>query len=90
MINFNNPEGWERYKKVSEEHAQEIRDSVDNIQDSNGLRINIHIINMEIQVEVWNNLGGTQQTEEKVKERQQGDQGTLPRATVYKSKISVL
>ena len=51
VININNPEGWERYKKVSAEHAQEIRDTVDNIQDINKLRVKIHIINMEIQVE---------------------------------------
>ena len=48
VINFRNPEGWEGYKRVSEEHAQEIRDLVD-IKDINELRI--HITNMEIQVE---------------------------------------
>ena len=41
----------ERYKKISAEHAQQIRDAVDNIQDINDLRLKIHIINMEIQVE---------------------------------------
>ena len=50
VINFNNPEGWERYKKISAEHAQDIRDAVDNIQDINELRVKIHIINIEIQV----------------------------------------
>ena len=51
MINFRNPEGWERYKTVSEEHAQEIKDLVDNIEDINELRIWIHIVNMDIQIE---------------------------------------
>ena len=51
VINFNNPEGWERYKKVSEEYVKEIPDSVDNIQDINEFRIKIHIINLEIQLE---------------------------------------
>ena len=49
VINFRNPEGWERYKIVSEEHAQEIKDLVDNIEDINKLRI--HIANMDIQIE---------------------------------------
>ena len=78
MIHFNNPEGWERYKKVSAEHAQEIRDSVDNFKDINELRIQIHIINMEFKWRVWDNLGGTQKTEEKGKKKQQRDQGTIP------------
>ena len=51
LINFKNPEGWDRYKKISDAHAQKIRDAVDNIQDINELRVKIHIINMEIQVE---------------------------------------
>ena len=51
VINFRNPEGWEKYKRISEEHAQEIRDLVDNIKDINKLRINIHITNIKIQVE---------------------------------------
>ena len=51
VINFRNPEGWERYKTVSEEHAQEIKDLIDNIEDINELRIWIHIVNMDIQIE---------------------------------------
>ena len=51
VINFRNPEGWERYKIVSEEHAQEIKKLVDNIEDINELRIRIHIANMDIQIE---------------------------------------
>ena len=51
VINFMNPEVWERYKIVSEEHAQEIKDLVDNIEDINELRIRIHIANMVIQIE---------------------------------------
>ena len=51
VINFRNPEGQERYKIVSEEHAHEIKDIVDNIMDINELRIRIRIANMEIQVE---------------------------------------
>ena len=35
VINFKNPEGWETYKKISADHAQEIHDAVDNIQDIN-------------------------------------------------------
>ena len=35
MINFKNPEGWERYKKISADHAQEIQDALDNIKDIN-------------------------------------------------------
>ena len=50
IINFKNPEGWENYKKVSDAHAQSIRDVIDNITDINELRIKINIINMEIQV----------------------------------------
>ena len=41
----------ERYKIVSEEHAQEIKDLVDNFEDINELRIRIHIANMDIQIE---------------------------------------
>ena len=51
VINFKNPEEWERYKRIFAELAQEIRDAVDNIQDINKLRVKIHIINMEIQLE---------------------------------------
>ena len=51
MIYFKNPEGWDNYKKISETHALSIRDAVDNIHDINELRVKIHIINMEIQVE---------------------------------------
>ena len=36
---------------MSEEHAQEIRDPVDNIEDINERRIWIHIVNMDIQIE---------------------------------------
>ena len=51
VINFRNPEGWENYNKVSDAHAQSIRDAIDNINDINELGIKIHIINIEIQVE---------------------------------------
>ena len=51
MINFKNSEGWDNYKKISDAYAQKIRDTLDNIQDINELRVKIHIINMEIQVE---------------------------------------
>ena len=51
MINFKNPEEWENYKKLSDTYAQIIRDAIDNIHDINELRVKIHIINMEIQVE---------------------------------------
>ena len=51
VINFKNPEGWERYKKISADHAQEIRDAFEKIQDINYLKVKIHIIKMKIQVE---------------------------------------
>ena len=51
MINFKNPEGRDNYKKISDAYAQRISDAVDNIHDINELRVKIHIINMEIQVE---------------------------------------
>ena len=51
VINFRNPEGWERYKIVSEEHTYEIKYLLDNIKDINKLRVMIHIANMEIQEE---------------------------------------
>ena len=50
IINFKNPEGWENYKKVSDAHAQSIREVIDNTTDTKELRIKINIINMEIQV----------------------------------------
>ena len=52
--------GWERYKKISADYAQEIRDAVDNIQDINELTVKIHIIKLEIQVEsFWITWEGT-------------------------------
>ena len=39
------------YKKVSDTYAQSIMDAIENSHDINEMRINIHIINMEIQVE---------------------------------------
>ena len=50
IINFKNPEGWENYKKVSDAHAESIREVIDNSTDTNELRIKINIIKMEIQV----------------------------------------
>ena len=38
VINFRNPEGWENYKKISDAHAQSIRDAIDNTHDINELR----------------------------------------------------
>ena len=74
VINFRNPEGWERYKTVSEEHAQEIKDLVDNIEDINELRIRIHIVNMDIQIGSFGIiLGRTQKTEEDNKTIQHGN-----------------
>ena len=63
-----NPDGWERYKIVSEEHAQEIKDLVDNIEDINKLRI--HIANMDIQIE---SLGFTWEWPSKQKKRSKRD-----------------
>ena len=51
MIYFKKPEGWDNYKKLSDTYAQSIREAIDSIHDINELRVKIHIINMEIQVE---------------------------------------
>ena len=37
MIKFENPEGWDNYKKISDTYAQSIRDAIDNINDINEL-----------------------------------------------------
>ena len=50
VINFKNPEGWANYLRVSDVHAKDIRELIDNTVDINELRIKINILNMEIQV----------------------------------------
>ena len=72
LIKLRNPEVLERYKTVSEEHAQEIRDPVDNIEDINERRIWIHIVNMDIQIESFC-ISWEGPSRQKKKKGQQGD-----------------
>ena len=82
VIKFKNPEGWERYKNISQKHAQEKRKSVDNIKDINELRIKIHIINMEIQVESFGiTWEGPSKQKKKSKKDSKEIKETVPRAT---------
>ena len=50
MINFNNPDGWSRYKEISDQHADKIEDIVRNSEDVKALERKINMIDIEIQV----------------------------------------
>ena len=51
VTNFRNQEGWQRNKIISYIYAPRMKEVVENIEDVNDLRIRIHIVNLDIQIE---------------------------------------
>ena len=52
VVNFRNPEGWVKYKRLSDEIAPEIRDIASDVTLSiNEVRAKIHVANLKAQVD---------------------------------------
>ena len=77
MINFNNPDGWSRYKEISDQHADKIEDIVRNSEDVNALERKINMIDIEIQVLSFGIIWKTQGQGKKTKKRENRELQTL-------------
>ena len=53
IINFKNKDGWARYKVISDKYADKIKDFVKSNDNINTLRLNLDILNREIQIEAF-------------------------------------
>ena len=51
IINFKNKDGWGRYKVISDRYADKFKDLVKSNDNINTLRLNLDILNREIQIE---------------------------------------
>ena len=68
-----NPEGWESYKLVSDKHAQEIKDLIDNTMTSMSSWFGCTLSTWAYKWKALVYLGKIQQTEKETKKWQQGD-----------------
>ena len=53
VINFQNPEGWERYKTFSDEFAPKMEEALVNCKDENALERELHCIDLDIQIKAF-------------------------------------
>ena len=75
IINFKNKDGWARYKVISDKYADKIKDLLKSNDNINTLRLNLDILNREIQIEafgiIWVGSKTSSKKSKKKKERKQ-------------------
>ena len=70
VINYKNPQGWEKYKDVSNKYAGKIMEAIREIDDINKLERELELINMDIMIDSFGISWETQGKTKRQKKRE--------------------
>ena len=69
VINFRNLHGWEKYKEISDKYAPKILEAVEQIEDVNAMEREMHLLDLDIQLEsfgiIWQAPGKGKKTKKR-------------------------
>ena len=77
VINFRNPQGWVKYKEISDKYAPKILEVVEQTEDVNLMEIKIGIIEKEMHVESFGIIWQAPGKRKKTKKRENRDVNQL-------------
>ena len=69
VINYRNPQGWEKYRELSDKYVPKIMEAIEQSEDANTMESKMKVIDLEIQIDsfgiIWQAPGGGKKTKKR-------------------------